>query len=173
MRHIHLCTVIALLLFMSSLTGKGQREPDKTFPQHGLHLSGATVKFVGMYSVSYEYTLLGTEFYKMNLSAGAGGWYLTDILETASGYSIPVSVSNLLGNGSNRFEFDIGVRYTFFNERSTKTDLSPVYPVINFGYRYQKQSGKGLIFKAFIGASGIGIGIGKAFRTKPVKKDKR
>ena len=115
----------------------------------------------------------GTEFYKMNLNAGAGGWYLTDVSETAYGYSVPVSVSNLLGNGNNLFEFDIGVRYTFFNDRSTKTDLSPVYPVINFGYRHQKQSGKGLIFRAFIGSSGIGIGIGKAFRMKPVKKDKR
>ena len=173
MKRSHLYSLIALLFLMSSLTGKGQRKSEKAFPQHGLHLSGATIKFVGMYSVSYEHTLLGTEFYKMNLNAGAGGWYLTDVSETAYGYSVPVSVSNLLGNGNNLFEFDIGVRYTFFNDRSTKTDLSPVYPVINFGYRHQKQCGKGLIFRAFIGSSGIGIGIGKAFRMKPVKKDKR
>lgn len=172
MSHIRFYFIIAFLFLMSSLTSKGQDETDLDPPQHGLHVSGATLKFVGMYSVNYERSLLNAQFYKMNMSAGAGGWYLSKISEMAHGYSIPVSFNNLVGNGNNFFEFDVGVRYTFFNKNSID-DLSPVYPILNLGYRHQKQNGKGLIFRAFIGASGIGIGIGKAFRIKPVKKDKR
>ena len=163
MNPIRLFNIIVLALLVSSLTGKGQGESDLSPQKNAFHVSGATIKFLGMYSINYERTIIDSRIFKMNMSAGAGGWYFTDISEIAHGYSIPVSLNNLVGNGNNFFEFDLGLRYTFFNENSTKEDISPVYPVVNLGYRYQKQNGKGLIFRAFIGASGIGIGIGKAF----------
>jgi hypothetical protein len=82
--------------------------------------------------------------------------------EQYSGFSIPVSFNFIEGSGNNHFEADLGARYTFYSKESDK-DRSPYFPVINFGYRYQRPDGKGLIFRAFIGYSGIGIGVGKAF----------
>ncbi|MBN1253580.1 MAG: hypothetical protein JXA16_15685 [Bacteroidales bacterium] len=40
---------------------------------------------------------------------------------------------------------------------------TPFYPIVNLGYRYQKLNGKGLLFRVFVGSSGIGIGLGKVF----------
>ncbi len=37
------------------------------------------------------------------------------------------------------------------------------FPIFNLGYRYQRPNGKGLIFRSFLGLSGLGIGVGKAF----------
>ena len=42
-------------------------------------------------------------------------------------------------------------------------DISPFYPLINIGYRYQKSSGKGLIYRVFVGTNGIGAEVGKGF----------
>lgn len=163
MKHKHTYTaLLVIILLASSLKSRGQNETVISHTRHTLHASGATLKFVGMYSVNYERAILNNKSLKININAGAGGWYLSDVSETAYGYSIPVSFNNLIGKASHFFEIDLGLRYTFLNEQSTK-NISPFYPIINLGYRYQKQNGKGLIFRAFIGYSGIGLGIGKAF----------
>jgi hypothetical protein len=70
--------------------------------------------------------------------------------------------SSLIGSGNNYFEIDLGARYTFLREGSDKA-TSPYFPVLNIGYRYQRPDGKGLIFRSFLGLSGVGLGIGKAF----------
>ena len=146
----------------STLDSKGQNASDKNQKKNTIHVNGATLKFIGMYSVNYERVLLNTQLLNININAGVGGWYVNKISETASGYSLPASFNNLVGKGNHFLEVDVGVRYTFLNEQSD-TNISPFYPIINIGYRYQKQNGRGLIFRAFIGYSGIGVGIGKAF----------
>ncbi|MCX6238141.1 MAG: hypothetical protein NTY07_11405 [Bacteroidia bacterium] len=94
--------------------------------------------------------------------AGVGGWYFITISKNYYGYSMPLYFSFLIGSRNNYFETDLGVRYTAFSKRSLK-DISPLFSILNLGYRYQRQDGKGLMFRSFIGSEGIGIGIGKAF----------
>lgn len=118
--------------------------------------------FIGMYSVNYERLLYYSNHFQLNASAGAGGWYFTTISKWYLGYSLPLSINSLIGSKNNFFETEIGLRYTFFNEKSDE-DLSPIFPLFNLGYRYQNLNGKGLIFRCFIGYNGLGIGIGKAF----------
>ena len=115
-----------------------------------------------MYSFTYERTVFRTTNYNLAIKSGVGEWYFTTISQWYYGYSIPLSINNMFGSGNNYFETDIGLRYTFFNEKSDK-DRSPYFPVFNVGYRYQRRDGKGLIFRTFIGLSGLGIGVGKAF----------
>jgi len=67
-----------------------------------------------------------------------------------------------MGSGNNYFETDWGIRYTSFSNRSDNGRFA-FFPIFNLGYRHQKPDGKGLIFRSFIGLSGIGIGVGKAF----------
>jgi hypothetical protein len=87
---------------------------------------------------------------------------LTNLRQWYYGYAIPLSINNLFGSGNHHFETDIGLRYIFFKHNSD-TDRSPYFPIFNFGYRYQRPDGKGLIFRSFIGLSGLGLGVGKAF----------
>jgi hypothetical protein len=131
-------------------------------PKNSIHADAATLIYIGMYSVDYERTIILSNHYKLIFDAGFGGWYFTTISQENSGYSIPISINGLIGSRNNYFEIDLGARYTFFSDESDK-NISPYFPVINFGYRYQRPDGKGLIFRSFIGLSGIGIGIGKAF----------
>lgn len=158
-----LCPLIACIIFLTNyLNLQAQDTTSTTIKRNLIYLDGATFLYIGMASVNYERSLIISKHYKLFACAGFGGWYLYPIPKTYSGFSIPVSVSNVVGSGNNHFEIDLGLRYTFLSYRSVK-DRSPYFPVINFGYRYQSPSGKGLIFRSFIGYSGIGIGVGKAF----------
>jgi len=153
---------ILIILLISSLNTYGQDTISIKNTKNSIQLDCATLVYVGMYSINYERTILQSGHFKMLVNAGVGGWYLTTISQWYTGYSIPFSLNYLIGSGNNYFETDFGIRYTAFSERSDK-DISPFFPIFNLGYRYQRPNGKGLIFRSFIGLSGIGIGIGKAF----------
>lgn len=131
-------------------------------PKNTIHLEGASLFYIGMYSVNYERTIFQAERVKINANAGFGGWYQTTISQWYKGYAIPLSLNFLTGSGKNHFETDLGIRCTVFSGTSD-TEKVPFYPIINLGYRYQRPDGKGLLFRSYIGLSGIGIGIGKAF----------
>jgi len=115
-----------------------------------------------MYSINFERAIFLTDHFKMLGSVGVGEWYFTTLSKWHYGYSMPLCLNLLIGSGNNYFETDLGMRFTSFNKQSDK-DISPLFPILNLGYRYQRLNGKGLIFRSFIGLSGIGIGVGKAF----------
>lgn len=131
--------------------------------KNSIHVECATLFYIGMYSVNYERTIFQTTILKVNANAGIGGWYWTTISQSYKGnYSFPFSLNFLLGSGNNYFETDLGARYTAVRKGSA-INKPPFFPIINLGYRYQRPDGKRLIFRSFIGMTGIGIGIGKAF----------
>lgn len=156
--------VITSVLLITYVAGFSRTETvaDTTRTRNTIHLDGASLFYIGMYSLNYERTIFRTDHYNLSINAGFGGWYFIPISQSYYGYSIPLSFNNLIGSGNNYFETDIGLRYIFFNDKSSN-DRSPYFPVFNLGYRYQRPDGKGLIFRTFIGLSGIGIGVGKAF----------
>jgi hypothetical protein len=140
----------------------GQDSSSINIKKNSIYLDGATLIYIGMSSLNYERSIFLSNHYKLFVGAGFGGWYLYPIPKEYVGFSIPVSLNSLIGSGNNYFEADFGVRHTFLSKRSDK-DRFQYFPVINFGYRFQRSNGKGLIFRSFIGYSGVGIGVGKAF----------
>ena len=152
--------ILCFMLFFNNLNTNGQDTIKPT--KNSIFIDGSSLVYIGMYSVSYERAIFMTDHIKMLGSMGVGGWYFTTISKSYYGYSMPLSLNLLIGSGNNYFETDLGMRFTSFSKQSNK-DISPFFPVLNLGYRYQKLDGKGLIFRSFVGLSGIGIGIGKAF----------
>jgi len=131
--------------------------------KNSIHLDCATALYVGMASINYERAIVYTNNYKLKLNCGFGGWYfITPGPYQYYGWSIPISINNLIGARNNYFEVDLGARYTILTGRSDK-DRFHYLPIFNLGYRYQRLDGRGLLFRAFVGFSGIGIGTGKIF----------
>lgn len=159
----HFRFILIVFFLSNALITYGQDKPEIKILRNSIHLSGSTLLYVGMYSLSYERTIYRGNYLKVSAAAGMGGWYLAlGPNKIYNGYSMPLYFSTLLGRRSNHFEIDLGFRYTFFTRRSDK-DLTPYYPELNLGYRFQRLDGKGIFFRSFIGLSGIGIGLGKAF----------
>ncbi|NOY37504.1 MAG: hypothetical protein GXO83_08000 [Chlorobi bacterium] len=153
---------VCFMLLIAGLQAFGQKMFMLKEKTNTIHLDGATLLFAGMYSLNYEKTIFLSDNISMMASAGIGGWYFTTISQWVYGTSFPLSINNLIGKGDHHFEIDFGLRYTLFNKNSDK-GITPFFPVFNLGYRYQRRDGKGLVFRSFIGLSGAGIGIGKAF----------
>ena len=131
--------------------------------KNSIHLDCATALYVGMASINYERTIVYTNNYKLNLNCGFGGWYfITPGPYQYYGWSIPIGINNLIGARNNYFEVDLGARYNILTGRSDK-DRFHYLPIFNLGYRYQRLDGRGLLFRAFVGYSGFGIGAGKIF----------
>jgi hypothetical protein len=156
-----LATIIFLLIIFSTEVNC-QESINTIKPKNSITVDGATAVYLGMFGLNYERTIVLKDHLRLILTSGFGGWYLLPLPKQYSGFSIPMSFNFVEGSGNNHFEADLGLRYTFYSKESDK-DKSPCFPVINFGYRYQRPDGTGLIFRSFIGYSGIGIGVGKAF----------
>ena len=154
-------SLLAVFLFIDSEI-YSQGSSDIKNPKNSIQLDLASLKFIGMCSINYERMMLQSPYYKLSIIAGFGGWYFTNISKWYYGYSFPISLNNILGSGNNHFETDLGLRYTILSNKSDK-DKFQYFPILNLGYRYQRPDGKGIIFRTFIGLSGLGIGIGKAF----------
>ncbi len=155
--------VIIFLLLLSIPWKINGMDPDKQInKKNSIQIEGATLKYIGMYSITYEHLVLSLNSLNLFLSSGLGGWYFIPISQLYYGLSVPISINGIIGGRNSHFEFNLGLRYLFFNENSDE-GISPYFPLINIGYRYQNPSGKGLIFRSYIGCTGIGIGIGKAF----------
>jgi hypothetical protein len=156
-----LSTIIVVLILFS--TEVNCEETISTIkPKNSITADGATAVYLGMFGLNYERTIVLKDHIRLILTTGFDGWYHLPLPKQYSGFSIPMSFNFVEGPGNNHFEADLGVRYTFYSNESDK-DKSPYFPVIYFGYRYQRLDGKGLLFRSFIGYSGIGIGAGKAF----------
>jgi len=153
---------ICTLFYLSSLSIRCQDSIPNHKLRNSIHIDCATALYIGMASVNFERTIIYTNHYRLNLNSGFGGWYFVPIPREYIGLSVPLSFNNLIGSGSNFFEADLGLRYTFLSERSNK-DRFQYFPILNLGYRFQRPNGKGLLFRSFIGYSGLGIGVGKLF----------
>jgi len=130
--------------------------------KNSIYLEGATLIYTGMYSVSYERSFLSKSPFKMYFATGLGGWYFIKISRNYFGYSLPFSLNSIFGSGKVHPEVDFGFRYTFFNKNSAQ-DISPFFPLFNIGFRYQEPNLKKIIFRSYIGLSGMGIGLGWSF----------
>jgi len=129
-------------------------------------ISGASsIMLNGMYSFDYERNVYKIGKLETLLRIGYGEWYFIDygvFSNLINGNSINTSIIGLLGESSHKFEFNLGVRYIFLEEWE-KERISQYLPILNIGYRYQNPFGKGLIFRAYVGDTGLGIAVGKAF----------
>lgn len=155
---------VVLLFILSVLTAvcTGQGPVSDKRYYNSVQVEGATAVYIGMFSLNYERQfVLGTGV-KGAISAGAGSWYFLPVIKYYHGISLPVSFNILIGKRNNYFEADAGLRYTFLNKHPVE-DINEIFPVFNIGYRYQKSDNKGLIFRLYLGLSGVGIGIGKPF----------
>ena len=154
--------IVSTILIISSLKINGQTSIDEKAMTNSISFDCATFKYIGMFSFNFETKIAYSDHFKMLANVGMGGWYLTTISEWYVGPTIPLSFNILVGSGNNYFETDLGMRYTSISKQYYSGKLS-LFPIFNLGYRYQRPNGKGLIFRSFIGLSGLGIGVGKAF----------
>jgi hypothetical protein len=154
--------IVSIILIISSLNINGQTTVDEKITKNSFYFDCATIKYIGMFSFNFETKLVYSNHLKMLVNVGLGGWYVTDFSELYAGPSIPLSLNILVGSGNNYFETDLGIRYTSISKQYYSGKFS-FFPIFNLGYRYQRPNGKGLIFRSFIGLTGLGIGVGKAF----------
>jgi len=154
--------IVSIILIISSLNINGQTTVDEKITKNSFYFDCATIKYIGMFSFNFETKLVYSNHLKMLVNVGLGGWYVTDFSELYAGPSIPLSLNILVGSGNNYFETDLGIRYTSISKQYYSLKFS-YFPIFNLGYRYQRPNGKGLIFRSFIGLTGLGIGVGKAF----------
>jgi len=119
-----------------------------------------------MVSIDYERNMVQSEHLRFNIEVTYGRFYRSyteDSYQSYPGFhSFTTSINSLIGGKSSYFELSLGVRYSLVNTEEFK-NMSTYFPVINIGYRYQNPNGKGLVFKPFVGTTGIGLSIGKAF----------
>ncbi len=153
---------ICILLFLNSLSSAGQNSPSSRKSENSIYIDCATAVYIGTAALNYERTIISTKHYRINFSSGFGGWYFVSMPFEYYGFTVPLSLNNLVGRGNNLFEADIGFRHTFLSGRSEK-DRFRYFPVFNLGYRFQRPDGRGLLFRSFAGLSGFGIGVGKLF----------
>jgi hypothetical protein len=156
--------IICLIWGFVTIDTSGQDSISFKNLKNSIHLDGATALYVGMASINYERTIVYTNKYKLNLNCGFGRWYsiTPGPFTTYYGWSIPIGINNLIGARNNYFEVDLGARYNVLTSKSDD-DRFHYLPIFNLGYRYQRLDGRGLMFRAFVGFSGIGIGTGKMF----------
>ncbi len=133
--------------------------------KNAILINVASAYLIGMYSFEYERNVFKKGKFEALLRVGYGGWYYIEygiFTNIIYGKSIITSANGLIGKNSHKFEFNIGVRYIFLEEWEIQK-VNQYRSIINIGYRYQHPEGKGLIFRVYLGETGIGIAVGKAF----------
>lgn len=119
-----------------------------------------------MVSIDYERNIVHSEHFRLNAEVTYGRFYRSYTENSYQRYpwfhSFTSSINSLIGGKSSYFEISLGIRYSVVNSYSYK-NLNPYIAAISIGYRYQNPYGRGIAFKPFIGTTGIGLSIGKAF----------
>lgn len=151
--------LLVFLLLASSVYG--QRKGKRKYIKNSMFVELTNLKYIGTASVNIEQNLFFSKPFSLTISGGVGGFYTSTISELYYGVMVPVSLNGLIGEKKNHLEFNLGARYNF-GPRTDK-DVSPYYPIINLGYRYQVPRRKGPVYRVFIGSNGIGVGLGRTF----------
>jgi hypothetical protein len=154
--------IVSIILIISCLNISGQSIINEKITNNSFYFDCATIKYIGMFSFNYERKISLSDHFKTLANVGIGVWYMTDFSKWYVGPSMPLSLNILVGSGNNYFETDFGIRYTLITKQYWSGKFS-FFPIFNVGYRYQRSNGNGLIFRTFIGLTGLGIGVGKAF----------
>ncbi|MDX1283768.1 MAG: hypothetical protein R3182_02085 [Draconibacterium sp.] len=118
------------------------------YADFGFHLAGQV-------TANFEYQIASGEKVTWYGRAGAGA---AGVVMAVGGPGVLGAVTMLTGKGNKHFEINGGA----FVGKDVEQDDIFVFPLIDFGYRYQKPEG-GFIFRAKAGLLGVGIGLGYAF----------
>jgi len=161
-----LVRVLIIMIFTLSSNKAICQNMEASRKNNSILISGASsIMLNGMYSFDYERNVYQKGKFETLLRLGYGEWYFIDhgvFSNIIKGNSINTSINGLFGERSNKFEINLGIRYLFLEEWE-KERISSYIPIFNVGYRYQNPFGKGLIFRAYVGDTGLGIALGKAF----------
>jgi hypothetical protein len=152
--------LILFFLLISSIAN-GQLRRRGIYTKNAVLPEISFLRYQGIAYLNYERILYYSEGFSFTGTTGLGAFYSSLNTGKFNGFSVPLSLNGIIGGGDNHFEASLGARYTFGS--NINKDTSPIYPLINIGYRYQQSRGKGLIYRVFVGTNGIGAGVGKGF----------
>ena len=120
----------------------------------------------GKISIDYERNIIFRDFFKFNIEGTYGKYYQLHSEPSFQSYpsftSITSSINSLFGRKSHFLEVTIGARYSNIKV-DYYDDIHPVFPEFHVGYRYQNYHKNGLIFKIFLGTTGLGLSTGIEF----------
>ena len=120
----------------------------------------------GMVSIDFERNLVFKDFFKLNIEGTYGKYYQIHTKVAFQSYptfnSLTSCINSLIGKKSHFLEISTGVRYSIIKV-DYYDDIKPFFPVVNIGYRFQNYYKTGLIFRTFLGTTGLGLSLGIAF----------
>ncbi|MGB0950190.1 MAG: hypothetical protein ACPGU0_08825, partial [Marinirhabdus sp.] len=144
-----------------------QTDSIPSMSKNTVYVEGSTLIFINLVYVNYERKFFSSPSEKLHLYGRAGFAYINfeGILSPSSD-----STGGLLGatllTGKKNHHFEGQAAIFLGNRRKYHSSRTEEYfqaiPLLDVGYRYQKPKG-GFIFKAKLGISGVGIGLGYAF----------
>jgi hypothetical protein len=150
----------ALMIFLIlASSARAQSKGKGKYVKNSVFFEISNLKYIGTASLNLEHILFYSKPFSLMASTGFGGFYTTTISQWYYGFTTPLCLNGIIGEKKNHFEFDLGARYNFGPH--IQKDISPFYPVINVGYRYQVPRKKGPTYRVFIGSNGIGFSLGK------------
>jgi hypothetical protein len=150
--------MIFILLFS---TVNGQKKGKGKYIKNSMFFEISNLKYIGTTSLNLERIVFYSRPFSLTISSGFGGYYTSTISKWHYGFMVPLSLNGFIGEKKNHLEFNLGARYNFGLE--TDKDISPYYPIINIGYRYQVPRKKGPMYRIFLGSSGFGFSLGSTF----------
>lgn len=159
--------LLCLAIVLSSNLISAQTGEISRMSKLNLHIEGTTLLFVNSISINLERKLFSSNTEKIHLYGRVGYGYVEVYKifssdQRASGGLLALTM--LTGKGSHHFEASGGA---FLGSYKSINDGSPddgfqAFPLIDVGYRFQ-EPGEVFIFRAKVGTSGLGVGIGYAF----------
>lgn len=111
-------------------------------------------------SVSLEKRFVSTRSNKIHLYGRFGIGGLHEFFADPSGPGGKMGITLLSGKDLHHLEMELGM---FLGWNTLNDGTVIVYPIAGLGYRRQPPDG-GILFRAFAGASGVGIGLGYAWQ---------
>lgn len=150
-----------MIFIMFSPALNGQRKSKGKYVKNSMFFELTNLKYIGTTSLNLEHVVFYSKPFSLTVSTGLGGFYTTTLSEWHYGFMVPLCLNGILGEKKNHLEFNLGARYNFGPK--TDKDISPYYPVVNLGYRYQLPRKKGPVYRLFLGSSGFGFGLGRTF----------
>ena len=152
-------TLLIIIIQLFSLLLNGQNSTDSLY-KNTIYVDGSNLIITGSYSVNYERVLYHADNLVSNINVGFGRWYLLTHEHPETATTIPLSLNLLLGN-KKFIEVDVGYRIIFVENPNTFKKIDK-YAIFNIGYRYQDFKSD-LLFRVYIGITGIGLSVGKCF----------